>query len=352
VSRVHVVVPDSIDDPERPSGGNAYDRHLCRELRARGWEVREHPAAGSWPLPDAGAHRSLAGQLAAVPDGEVLLVDGLIASAAQAVLLPATQRLTLVVLLHLPLGETSQDPGVSSGECAVLSAARAVVTTSSWTRDWLLRRYPLLPERLVVAAPGTESAGLAVGTADGRELLCVGAVVPQKGQDVLVGALAGISDLPWRCVCVGPLDRDSTFVRRVHQQAIEAGIGDRVHFSGARTGQDLDRRYAAADLLVHPSRRETYGMVITEALARGLPVVATQVGGVPEALGSVSGDGRPGLLVRPGDADALRATLRSWLLDATVRDRLRAGARERRGSLAGWGVTADRIARVLTEVAA
>ncbi len=120
-------------------------------------------------------------------------------------------------------------------------------------------------------------------------------------------------------------------------------------FPGPRTGADLDRSYAAADLLVLASRAETYGMVVTEALARGLPVVAADVGGVTEALGHGADGTRPGLLVPPEDPAALGAALRAWLGDAELRGRLRRAARERRESLPGWSTTASVIAGVLAE---
>ena len=113
-----------------------------------------------------------------------------------------------------------------------------------------------------------------------------------KGHDVLLDALATIADLPWHCVCVGSLDRDPAFVEELRRRALAGGLADRVRFPGPRTGADLDRSYAAADLLVLASRAETYGMVVTEALARGLPVVAADVGGLTEALGH-GADGTP-----------------------------------------------------------
>ena len=76
--------------------------------------------------------------------------------------------------------------------------------------------------------------------------------------------------------------------------ALDSGLGDRVRFAGPRTGADLERSYAAADVLVLASRAETYGMVVTEALARGLPVVAAEVGGLTEALGHGADGMRPG----------------------------------------------------------
>jgi glycosyltransferase involved in cell wall biosynthesis len=121
----------------------------------------------------------------------------------------------------------------------------------------------------------------------------------------------------------------------------------RVRFAGPQAEADLARSYAAADVLVFPSRAETYGMVIGEALARGLPVVAAGVGGVPEALGHCPDGARPGMLVPPGDPVALRDALRRWLEDSELRRRLRVAARGRRASLTDWSKTTSAVAEVL-----
>jgi glycosyltransferase involved in cell wall biosynthesis len=128
-------------------------------------------------------------------------------------------------------------------------------------------------------------------------------------------------------------------------------IAERIRFDGAVPQHELERRYAEADLLVLPSRGETYGMVVTEALARGVPVVASKVGGIPEALGRARA-GCPGLLVPAGNAGALAAALRRWLSDATLRAELRAAAAERRSTLTGWAVTASRVDEALASAAA
>ena len=202
-----------------------------------------------------------------------------------------------------------------------------------------------------VAEPGVDAAGLAPGTAAGDALLCVAAVTPDKGHDVLLDALATAADLRWRCACVGSLDRDPAFADGVRRATRTKGLGDRVRFAGPRCGPDLDRAYAAADLLVLASHAETYGMVVTEALARGLPVLAADVGGVTEALGHGDDGTRPGLLVPAGDPAALGAALRAWLGDAELRGRLRRAARERRAALRGWPATTSVLAGVLAGAA-
>lgn len=338
-----MVVPDGVDDPQRPSGGNVYDRRVCNGLVDLGWRVREHHVSGSWPCPDRAALAALDEVVAAVPSNGLLLVDGLVASAAYDVLVAAARRLRLVVLVHLPFG--------LPGESEVLAAAHALVTTSGWSRGELLSRYGLDPAAVHVAEPGADRAARAKGTAHGGELLCVAPVSRHKGHDVLVTALAALCDLPWRCRFVGSLERDPAFVSDLRRLVVTVGLAGRVVFCGARTGADLAAAYASSDVLVHPSRGETYGMVVTEALARALPVLATDVGGVPEALGETT-VGPAGMLVAAEEPASLAAALRSWLSDPAVRDRLRAAAARRRRTLPTWESTSHRVGEVLAGVAA
>jgi glycosyltransferase involved in cell wall biosynthesis len=348
---VHVVVPDAFDDPLRPSGGNVYDRRLCEELARLGWSVRVWPVPGPWP--DAGdrARRALAGVLAAVPDGDPVVIDGLVGSGLPDAVLPHVDRLRVVVLVHMPLGAVaSVDEAVRTRERAVLERC-AVVVTSRWAQRWLHDHYELPMDAVTVAEPGADAAAPAARSPSGRRLLCVGAVTPVKGHDVLVEALAALRDLDWACTWVGSTAIDPVFADRVVEAARSHGIGSRVDVAGPLAGARLAAAYADADLLVLPSRFETYGMVVTEALARGVPVVASDVGGVTEALGSAGGV-EPGVLVPPEDPAALAEALRRWLSDARWREELRRGARVRRDGLTPWSTTAQRVARVLTGVTA
>lgn len=336
---VHMVVPAGIDDPTRPSGGNTYDRRVRDGLLAAGRAVHVHEVSGP--------NGALAAALARIPDGSVVLVDGLVGSPAPDVLVPESRRLRLVALVHMPLGQVEPD----EREEAVLGAVAASVTTSAWARRALLELYSLPAHRVHVAEPGVEAADLVTGTPAGGSLLAVAAVIPGKGHDVLLDAFAQLKSLRWECLCAGTLERDPAFVAGLRRRAVDAGLDGRVRFAGAQAEKELARSYESADLLVLPSRSETYGMVITEALARGLPVVAADVGGVTEALGH-GGDGtRPGVLVPPDDPSALAGALRSWLEDAEFRRRLRRAARERRESLAGWSETTAALADVLTRAA-
>jgi glycosyltransferase involved in cell wall biosynthesis len=349
---VHFVLPGGVDDPTAPSGGNAYDRRVSLDLPGFGWQVHKHAVPGDWPRPGAAARAELAQTLRDLPDDTVVLLDGLVACGVPEIVVPEAERLRLAVLVHLPLGdETGLDPAVATEldarERAVLRAVPAVVATSDWAVRRLVSHHGLAPDRVHVAAPGADIAPLASGTDGVSRLLCVAAVTPRKGQHRLVEALASVTDLPWSCVCVGGLTQDPQYVAGLRVLIRKYGLQDRLHLAGPQSGAVLDASYNAADLMVLTSYAETYGMAVTEALARGIPVLATDVGGLPEAVGRAPDGGVPGILVPPEDPRALAAELRCWFGEADVRRRLKAAARGRRAALDGWAATARSLAGVL-----
>ncbi|SEG67107.1 Glycosyl transferases group 1 [Thermomonospora echinospora] len=352
---VHVVLPGDVDDLTVPSGGNVYDRRVCRGLAASGWQVHEIPVPGSWPRPDETTRAELVRALTALPDGTVVLLDGLVACGVPEVVVPQARRLRLAVLVHLPLAdETGTAPQVveelDSRERVTLRAATVVLATSPWAGRRLVDRHGLDPGRVHVVPPGVDPAPLAPGTDGASRLLCVASVTPRKGQDLLVRALGSVGDLPWSCVCAGPLRRDPGYVGRLRALIGTLGLGDRVRLAGPYTGGRLAALYAAADLLVLPSRAETYGMVVTEALARGIPVLATAVDAVPQTLGRAPDGGVPGLLTPPEDPRALADALRRWLGEPALRRRIKTAARARRDTLDGWETTVHRLGNVLDEL--
>jgi len=347
---VHVIVPEGFDDPGQPTGGNIYDRRVCAGLAEAGWEVLVATVAAAWPVRGSGARADLARVVSAIPDGETVLIDGLIASPAAAQLLPHAGRIRMTVLLHMPLAtavDTHRDAGAERSERSVLRAAAGVIVTSEWTRRQVLTRYRIPARRVHVARPGADRVAAPARPVRGH-LICVGVLSRHKGQDLLVEALADLADRDWHCVLAGSLDRDPDFVEHLQTRITRLGYDHRVRLSGVLTGAALSHAYTTADLLVAPSRAETYGMTVTEALAHGLPVIATAVGGLPEAFGSAADGTGPGQLIPPGDPAALAAALGDWLGDEGHRHRLRAAVRQRQPTLRGWEQTTQEIADALT----
>src|SRR3984885_10514849 len=159
IMRVHVVVPEGFDNPGKPTGGNVYDPSVCAGLADAGWDVLVTTVAGAWPDPGSDARADLARIVSAIPDGETVLIDGLIASSTAAQLLPHTGRISMTVLLHMPLAtafDTHHDAGAERSERSVLRAAAGVVVTSEWTRQQVLTRYEIPPGRVHVPRPGAD----------------------------------------------------------------------------------------------------------------------------------------------------------------------------------------------------
>jgi glycosyltransferase involved in cell wall biosynthesis len=347
---VHVVLPGDVADPERPSGGNVYGLRLCRDLPAAGRPVREHSVGTGHPHPGPTTRRVLAEVLAAVPAGTDVILDGLVACGVPEIVVPHADRLRLTVLVHLPLGDESGLPAavaalLTAREGRVLRAARTVVATSPYTARRVRAVHGV---RAQVVAPGVDPAPVAPGTAGGSRLLCLGSITPTKGQDLLVAALARLADREWTCELVGPVVRDPGHVATVRALVARHGLDGRVRIAGPRTGADLDAVFAAADLLVVPSRRETYGMVVTEALARGIPVLAAGVDGLPQTVAAAGPV--PGVLVPPAPdmPAALAAALRRWLDEPGLRWAARDAAVRRRERLTGWDDTARALVGVLS----
>ncbi|WP_222425982.1 glycosyltransferase family 4 protein [Amycolatopsis bartoniae] len=338
---VHVVLPGDVGDETVPSGGNRYDQRLCAGLPG----VHETALSEMWPRP--GSTAGLAAALAAVPDGDVVLLDGLVACGVPEVVVPQASRLRLAVLVHLPLAEeTGLAPDVAAEldarERETLHAAHAVVATGAEAARHLVTHHGLPSEKVHVVEPGVDPAPLARGTDGVSQLLCVASLTPRKGQDLLVEALATVED-PWRCTFAGP-PKHAEYVARLRQSIRDHGWEDRCELAGPLTGKALDDAYDSADLVVLPSRAETYGMVVTEALARGLPVLVTDVADLAKTVAGA------GIVVPPGNAGALAEGLRSWFADAGRRRSLRAAARVRRGMLAPWTETSRRMAAVLARL--
>ncbi|WP_039638416.1 hypothetical protein [Streptomyces sp. 769] len=210
---VHAVLPGGVADPTAPSGGNVYDLRVCRDLPALGWQVHRHPVPGGWPRPDAAATAGLARLLAGLPDGAVVLLDGLVACGVPDVLRPEAARLRLAVLLHLPLAdETGLAPQAAAElgarERRALHTVAAVIATSDWAARRIRAHHgPGLPP-VTVARPGADPAPLAPGTDGAGGLLCVASVTPRKGHRRLVDALATVADAPWTCTFVGGTGHD------------------------------------------------------------------------------------------------------------------------------------------------
>ena len=347
MTSVDFIVPGDIGTL---TGGYIYDRRIVEGLRASGWMTTVHSLDTSFPAPTRRAVREARDVLAAIPSGRPVVIDGLALGGSASILRPAAQRLSLCALVHHPLAlETGLDAAAAAAlkraETESLAAMHHVIVTSWWTRC-ALADYGVGADRITVVEPGVDPAPPRRPSSGATlRLLCVGSLTARKGHAVLFDALAQLADRDWRLVCAGSLTRDPALAAKLGAQIERLGLGERIVLAGELTPGDLAAQYANCDLFVLASALEGYGMVLTEALARGIPIIATEAGAIPDTVTPGAG-----ILVPPNDSAALLRALASVMDDPGVLTRLTEAALAARTALSGWDRTVERFAAALARV--
>ncbi len=250
--------------------------------------------------------------------------------------------------------EPPSSPVRTFTEQEVIARSDCVIASTPHEFEDLLDHYGASPERLCTSPPGIDHSVFMPGDrADARRwlglpprdplVLFVGRIQPLKAADVAVAALAQIEPVagrkPQLLLVGGPSGgQGDAELARLRSLVAELGVGDRVHFVPTQPHTALARFYQAADVLIVPSRSETFGLVAAEAQACGLPVVAASVGGLPYAVA----DGETGLLVEGHEPDGFAVALTKILEDPSLAAQMStdAVAFSERFS---WPATADRL---------
>ncbi len=345
VKRFAFAVPG---DLSTPTGGYAYDRRMIAELGKLGWQIDIIDLGAGFPFPSDTTRKTAHECLLAIPADCIVVVDGLALG-----VLPETARALghLLALVHHPIAVESgispaQAESLRVTEQTALSAARHVVVTSAATAQQLSSHYAVPAERMTVVRPGSDPVRPAPRRAHNTvRLLSVGAVVPRKGYDVLIAALATLPDLQWSLTIAGDCTRNPKAAAQLKADIEHRGLGNRVAVLGAVSAQRLGELYAEADIFALASRFEGYGMAYAEAIAHGVPVVGTNAGAIP---GTVPAD--TGLLVAPDDASAFAAALRRLIGNADERRQFADAARKAAAQLPTWPESAKLFARALEAV--
>ena len=345
--RVAFAVPG---DLATPTGGYRYDRRIIQELRQLGWQVDVLDLGDGFPFPTDAQRATALRILSAVPRGCPIILDGLAFGA-----LPEAgalrSRTPLIALVHQPLAQesgldTAQADVFRESERAALAAAARVVVTSETTGRIVTTDYSVQSQRISVVRPGNDPVPPARGSSDAAvRLLSIGSVVPGKGYDVLIAALATIADLPWRLTIAGDRTRNLAAAARLDADISDHGLGDRVVVLCAVPPERVIELYLASDVFVLASRFESYGMALAEALAHGLPVVSTRAGAIPDTVPEGTG-----LLVPPDDVVALAQALRRLISDRTERQRFAMNARAAAAQFPSWQESARLFAGAIETV--
>jgi glycosyltransferase involved in cell wall biosynthesis len=349
VKPVCLVVPGSL---AIRTGGYIYDSRILRELASQGWQTTTLSLDRSFPSPTEAALRDARARFDQVPDGHLVVIDGLALAGLGPLLPDIVRRLDPVALIHHPLAD---ETGIDAGRAAELAAAETsalalvpqIIVTSQWTRR-RLSDYGVEPSRVAVVEPGIDRGPLVERQPSSTvRLLTVATITPRKGHAILIQSLARLTHLDWSLRCAGSLELDPDCARSLSEQIEQSGLKDRVTLLGEQTPAQVRREYGAADLFVLPSWLEGYGMALAEAIAHGLPVVSTTSGAIPETVPASASR-----LVPAGDVDALTEALSDLIGDPAKHAALARGARNAADSVSTWHDAARNFAAVLTKVAA
>ena len=334
-------VPDIVfaipGDPDQRTGGYIYDRRLLQGLAELGWSVRPLRLPDGFPDPTPDVFEQSAKLLAGLPDGQLVLIDGLAFGAMPDVLGDHADRLALVALVHHPLGyETGVSPKraqfLIESERRALRHARHILVTSVTTARTLVDAFDIAAPRICVALPGTDPAPIAQGShSDTIQLMAVGTIVPRKNFVGLIDALAPWRGIAWELTIAGSPDRDPEEAGRLRVRIKETDLQGRIKLPGEVKRDALADLLDKSDLFVSSSHYEGFGMALAEAVARGLPVVAVAGGAVGDWM-----DPRGALLASPDELNAFSEALGRVLADPTLLSQLRTGALAARNRLPTW----------------
>lgn len=342
-------------DLSAPTGGYEYDRRIIQGLEGLGWQIQFISLGDGYPFPDHVQIEYARSALLKLPKHVPMVIDGLALGALPDLAADIAKRHPLIALIHHPL---AFEFGLSDSEMQLLQQSetqalqqvvRVIANSPSTVRD-LNQHYGVPLEIIKVILPGTDRIHALELRIQRNEdhlgqvhLLSVGSIIPRKGLHHLIAALEPLMDLPWTLSIAGDTSRNAAAYERLMMDIKDCHLEGRVEVLGAVSNAELKNQYAKADIFVLPSLFEGYGMVYAEAMAHGLPIIATTAGAIPDTVPQDAG-----LLVEPGDIPALTIALKTLIQDPSHRAKLSSGALRAAGQQPTWEYAVQQFAAVIT----
>jgi glycosyltransferase involved in cell wall biosynthesis len=332
-------------DITTPTGGYIYERRLLEGLCAQGRDMRHLQLGTTFPDPSAQDMADAIAQLRSLEPDRAVILDGFISATLDTEALAAL-HVPSVAMVHHPLAlevglDRARKEHLYRVERANLAHVDHVLVPSPATAAMLTGSYDVAPERITIARPGTDQPKRKRAPVKPPLILSVGIQHPRKGHDILLKALARLTDLDWTAVIAGK-PYDEAHAADLAQLHDDLGLGTRVSLRGYVPDVELAELYARASIFALATRYEGYGLVFDEALAHGLPIVSSETGAVPDTVPKGTGH-----LVPPDDPKAFAFALAELLTDA-ARYATCAKAAEAAGKdLPGWADTAATAGAVL-----
>lgn len=312
--QLHFLIPGDINTL---TGGYIYNKRMVNGLLNKGHQVEVHSLMNDFPFPSPESKKKCAETLFAIPKGDFIIIDSIVFGAIPDLLKKIKRFHPIIALIHLPL---SMGTGYSADQRSRLlileneafEYADLIIVTSAFTRN-LLIEMGINPSRLVTIIPGAEALLHKQKYCPiPRKFITVSNYTPNKGYLLLINALSELKHLKWTLDCYGNPEFDPEYFKELSDLITHNNLTEKIFLHTAVSGKELSEAYVNSDLLIHPSEFETYGMVLTEALSHGIPVVASLCGAISQTLQSSMG-----VFFEVNDQISLQNTIKIVLQDET-----------------------------------
>ncbi len=342
---VNFIIPGDIN---LPTGGYRYDKRILQEWDTIGVDSNLISLEGDYPFPTKRSMQNAIASIEGFPPADISVVDGLAGGAMPEFMEALSKHTKVVALIHHPLclenGLTSKEAShLRDTEQAGLEHVCGVVTTSKATTATVNTLFGFDIDCIETVLPGVERGGLAPAHTTGPvRLLCIGSLIERKGHFFLIDALAGLKHLEWELDCFGMLDEHSDLYKTLMQKIADHKMQDRITFHGSVSDDEIEHAYSQSHIFVLPSLFEGYGMAYAEAIVRGLPVIGTTAGAIPDTVPQSCG-----ILVEPENTIELQNAIETLLTDKDQLNQFRLGVQASANDFPTWESSAKKFKEIL-----
>lgn len=342
------VIPGDIN---LPTGGYRYDREIINAWQNSGVDVTLININGNYPFPTNADKQTALNKIAELPKADIAVVDGLLGGASPEFMQALSKVLPTVALIHHPLclengldEETAKT--LESSELAGLAFTSGIITTSPATTLTVSNLFEYNKDKIHTVLPGVERGETSKGSNNSTvNLLCVGSIIERKGHKDLLLALSELTKLDWHLDCIGSTDFDAALFVELKQILETKQLTNKVTFHGSVSEEAILNGYTKADVFVLPSLFEGYGMAYAEAIVRGLPVIGTTAGAIPDTVPKTCG-----ILVEPSNIQSLRQALQKMIMDKELRNQYHEAAIKAELSFPTWESSAGAFFKILKDI--
>ena len=307
---IHFLIPEDIN---LLKGNYVYNKRIAEGLKAIGHQVIIQQLPDDFPFPSDTSLQQCRQIMGAIPQAEPVIIDNLVFGVIPDILKDFYLQKPIVALVHITL---SADPNLTAYQREMVLSlekkaqkyAKKFIVSSSYTAN-LLTAAGIEKNQINVIIPGVDNyPQKKIYPGKPSKLLSIANFTRNKGYMTLMKALTALKNKDWELHCYGNLNFDKEYVDELQMIIRRNGLKEKVWLHGPVSGKELSDVYLNADLFIHASNFETYGMAVAEALAHGIPVITSTGGGICETVPV-----KMGQFFNPGDVYVLQTIIEELL---------------------------------------